>query len=100
MPLKYTDNNEERIYHIEGDTITSKSIRLEENVQKFIKNDERDLSLDIINLTRIDSLSIALLIRFEKQLSEQNRIIKLLNTSEPVLKVLEMANIDDRFTIE
>ena len=98
--LEFTDIKNERIYAIKTDSITSKALRLEDKINQFISDNDNDLTLDFENLTRIDSMSIALLIRIQKKLSEQDRILKLINTCEAIIQVLQIANLDDKITIE
>lgn len=68
---------------------------LEEKINEFIKNDDRDLVLDLKGLNLLDSSSLAAFIRFKRKLKATGRIMKLINYNESILRVIELSGLDD-----
>ena len=68
---------------------------LEEKINDFIKNDSRDLLLDLKDLTLLDSSSLAAFIRFKRKLKATGRTMKLVNYNESILRVIELSGLDD-----
>ena len=97
------------IERIEGDSectfiilceLVSQNINaVTEELNRFAKNDTRDAVLDLASVRKIDSMSIAALIRFKNALSEKNRSLSLVNPNETVLRVLELSGLE-RFLMD
>jgi len=68
---------------------------LEEKINDFIKNDERDLVLDLTGLDLLDSSSLAAFIRFKRKLKATGRTMKLINYNESILRVIELSGLED-----
>lgn len=88
------DTTFERTYIIGDELVASKVTLLEDELTRFIQSDERDLVLDLVNVTRIDSMSLASLIRVKNRMTELNRQFNLTNPNERVSRVLELAGLD------
>jgi anti-anti-sigma factor len=67
---------------------------LTEELTQFAKNNTRDAIIDLTSVQKIDSMSIAALIRFKNMLAEYGRTMHLVNPNEPVLRVLELSGLD------
>jgi len=67
----------------------------EEKINEFIKNDNRDLILDLKGLNLLDSSSLAAFIRFKRKLTATGRAMKLINYNESILRVIELSGLDD-----
>ncbi len=94
MNFQYTDSAIERIYSIQDELISSNIIRIEEEINQFIKNDRRDVVIDLMQATKIDSMAIAAIIRIKNRLTEDGRKLHITNPNETVYKVLELAGLD------
>ncbi|MBN1533882.1 MAG: STAS domain-containing protein [Spirochaetes bacterium] len=92
--LESTDTNSERTYLLHVDLVSSNIKRLEEEFSKFIAEDTRDIIIDLKNVAKIDSMSIATLIRIKKKLSEKDRTLKLINPNDGVLRVLDLSGLE------
>lgn len=92
--LEFTDNDAERVYALKDDLVSTNIKRLEEEFNKFIMEDSRDIILDLKSVAKIDSMSIAALIRIKKKLSEKDRNMKLINPNEGVLRVLDLSGLE------
>jgi anti-anti-sigma factor len=66
----------------------------EEKLSSFVRDDTRDVIIDLINISKIDSMSIAAIIRIKNKLADQGRNLKLINPSEGVMRVLELAGLE------
>lgn len=94
MNLDIIDTAHDRKYIIKDELVSSKVMRLEEELNEFIRDDDRDITIDLVNITKIDSMSIAVIIRVKNKLSDQGRVLKLINPSDGVVRVLELAGLD------
>jgi anti-anti-sigma factor len=92
--LESSDTNTERTYLLNVDLVSSNIKRLEEEFSKFIAEDTRDIIIDLKNVAKIDSMSIATLIRIKKKLSEKDRTLKLINPNDGVLRVLDLSGLE------
>jgi len=60
----------------------------------------RDLTVDLADLSFIDSTGLGALIRVLKHYRENGGDLKLANPTKPVAKVLEITSLDQLFEIE
>lgn len=88
------ENENEKIYRIkEGDIL--KNIRLFENeIDNFIKNDHRNLVLDLSMLDNIDSMFLSTILRFRTRLSIGGRNVTLINYNEHVYKCVKLLHLE------
>lgn len=93
MKLEAIDNPNERIYIVWENTFVRVK-KFEEEINEFIKNDNRDLIIDLKNINKLDSMSLATIIRIKNRLNEDGRDIRLINISEDVLMVIELAGLE------
>lgn len=94
MEMIIRDGDKSRTYIIK-DRITSSTIsELERDLMDFYHNDERDVIIDINEVTRIDSLTLAVFLKMKNMLAEKGRKFRLVNLSEPVRKIIEIASLE------
>jgi len=67
---------------------------LEENIEVFIKNDHRDLVLDMRNLESVDSMFLSSIVRFRTKLSLGGRLLRIVNYNEHILKCFQLLHLD------
>ena len=89
------DNNNERIYILEKFQEGLPLNLLEEKINDFIKNESRDVVLDLKNLNLLDSSSLAAFIRMKRKIKADGRNMKLINYNESILRVIELSGLDD-----
>ncbi len=94
------DSNESRTYVLNSDEIMSNLRFFEENIERFIRVDQRDLIIDMRNLTSINSLFLSCLIRIKSGLFIERRIIRLVNYNESIYRSLEVSGLDSYFHFE
>lgn len=92
MKLDIIDSQNERTYIIWESTF-ARVKKFEEDINDFIKSDNRDLVFDLGNIAKLDSMSLATIIRIKKRLNENGRDIRLINISEDILQVIELAGL-------
>jgi len=92
--IEFKDTNDERTFLIKDEIISSRFYNLEEVLNEFIREDHRDAVLDLTNVIRIDSMSLASLIRIKNQLAQDSRNFNLINPNEGVMRVLELAGLE------
>ena len=89
------DSENERIFVLQKASDSFQINLLEEKINDFIKNDGRDLVLDLKELNLLDSSSLAAFIRFKRKLKATGRGMKLANYNESILRVIELSGLDD-----
>lgn len=94
------DSEDARIYIIKSDEILNRVKLFEEDVDRFIKTDKRDIVIDMRNLTAINSLFLSCLIRIKSGLFIEKRIVRLVNYNEKIYRSLEVAGLDSYFQFE
>lgn len=95
MKKQIIDSDNERIYVLEDDLISENIHGFQDELLEFIKTTEKNVILDLIEVTKIDSMSIALILRIKNNLVHHNRIFKLINPNESVLRILELAGLNE-----
>ncbi len=88
-----TENEKTFILHKASDNFQVNL--LEEKINEFIKNDDRDMILDLSELHLLDSSTLAAFIRFKRKLKATGRIMRLINYNESILRVIELSGLDD-----
>ena len=92
--FEMVDHKYDRLFVLKSD-ITSLNLKaLEQAINSFIKEDERDVVIDLHDVHRIDSMAIALFIRVKKRLMDAGRGFELINISEPVRNVIALAGLE------
>ena len=94
MNVDIIDTPDERTYIIKNEMISSKVMKFEEELNEFIRDDDRDVIIDLAYITKIDSMSIAAIIRIKNKLTEDGRNLKLINPNDGVMRVLELAGLE------
>lgn len=69
-------------------------LRVEETLNDFIKNDRRDIVIDLMKISRIDSMTLAMLLRIKLKMSDSGRNFIITNPTEGVTRVLQMSSLD------
>jgi anti-anti-sigma factor len=99
MVIERIEGDSECTFIILCELISQNINAVTEELNRFAKNDTRDAILDLASVRKIDSMSIAALIRFKNALSEKNRSLSLVNPNETVLRVLELSGLE-RFLMD
>lgn len=89
------DSDSERIFVIQKTSDSFQISLLEEKINDFIKNDTRDMTLDLKALSLLDSTSLAAFIRFKRKLKATGRNMKLVNYNESILRVIELSGLEE-----
>jgi len=92
--IEIVDTDQERIIILKNDSILN-SHQFENKLSEFLSDDERDIIIDLNNVTKITSIAIATIIRIKNKLIEdRNRELRLTNANEGITRVLELAGLD------
>lgn len=86
--------NERRFIIQENDFHAHNLLKVEEALNDFIKNDTRDIIIDLIKVTRIDSMTLAMLLRIKVKMADSGRSFLIANPNEGVTRVLQMSSLD------
>lgn len=89
------DNDNERIFILPKSQEGFQLNILEEKINDFIKNDRRDIIVDLKNLTILDSSSLAAFIRMKRKIKADGRNMKINNYNETILRVIELSGLDE-----
>lgn len=95
MKYEEKDYENERIFYLKEDFISSNTRGFEEDLIDYIKKDDRDIILDLSDIVKIDSMSIALILRIKSKITNSGRALKITNPNESVLRILELAGLND-----
>jgi len=93
--FEIVDTESERIYRFQKSSEGFQLNLFEEKINDFIKNDGRDLVLDLKSLNFLDSSSLAAIIRFKRKLTATGRAMKLINYNESILRVIELSGLEE-----
>jgi anti-anti-sigma factor len=94
MTVPFKETETERTFFPDDHTITSRPSSFETELNEFIKDNTRDAIIDLISVSRIDSLFIAILIRAKKKLTDNSRTLIVVNPNEAVIRMIEIAGLD------
>ncbi len=92
------DSESERIYIIKCESAVFNLKLFEESVDEFIKNDSRDMVIDLKEETVINSLLLASLIRIRNGLSQKHRELSLKNCNSQMYRCIELAGLETFFS--
>ncbi len=99
MVIERIEGNSECTFIILCELVSQNINAVTEELNRFAKSDTRDAVIDLASVRKIDSMSIAAMIRFKNALSEKNRTLSLVNPNETVLRVLELSGLE-RFLMD
>lgn len=94
MEMEIIDNDQTRTYLLKEPQLSRNIIELEDLLTDFVKNETRNAIIDMSNVERIDSMSLAVFLRIKNNLKERSRNFKLVNLTEGVRKVVELASLE------
>ncbi|OHD63930.1 MAG: hypothetical protein A2176_14975 [Spirochaetes bacterium RBG_13_51_14] len=99
MNIERKDIEGESIFIIMDELVSHNISYLSDELHRFAKNETGDAIIDLTYVRKIDSMSIAALIRFKNMLADNGRTMHLINPSETVLRVLELSGLE-KFLLE
>ncbi len=99
MSIERKDTEAETTFIVTDELLTANINILNDELARFVKSDARDAVIDLAFVQKIESFSIAALIRFKNMLNERGRTMHLINPNEQVFRVLELAGLD-KFLLE
>ena len=67
---------------------------LDEQIARLLEGDSRDIIIDLKGLTRINSMTLALLLGFKNDMTKRNRKLRVRNPENRVRRIIEMATLD------
>lgn len=94
MNLEVIDTELERTFIIKEESLSKHFNKFEEILINFVKEDSRDVIIDLSSVQKIDSMSLATLLRIKKKLGEKDRSLNISNPNESVVRILELAGLD------
>ncbi len=92
------DSELERVFIIKCDNIGTNLRILEESADDFIKNDNRDMVIDLKEQEIMSSLLLASLIRIKRGLSIEHRELRLKNCNMQIYRCIEMSGLESFFS--
>lgn len=99
MNIERKDAEGEATFIIMDELVSMNITSLMDELNHFIRTEDKDAILDLSYVRKIDSISIASLIRIKNALAEDGRAMHLTNPNETVLRVLELAGLE-KFLME
>lgn len=92
--FEMTENDIEKIFFIKNEELPYMNI-LEERILDFVKKDEREVVIDFQHLMMFDSVALAALIRIKRKLTAMDRVLRLVNYNQTILRVIELSGLED-----
>lgn len=92
--MEITENEHEIIIFLNAELISANIRAIESEINRYIETSTKEITLDLAQQVKIDSMSIAALIRIKNKLIEKGRGFKILNPSEGVTRVLEISGLE------
>jgi anti-anti-sigma factor len=99
MNIERKDTEFETTFILLDELVSQNITVLQDEFNHFARTDTRDAIIDLTYVRKIDSISIATLIRFKNTLTDKGRTMRLSNPNENVLRVLELSGMD-KFLME
>jgi anti-anti-sigma factor len=99
MNIERKENEFETTFVVMDDLVSHNMTMLSDEFNHYVRTDTRDAIVDLTFVRKIDSMSIATLIRFKNSMTEKGRSMHLSNPNETVLRVLELSGMD-KFLLE
>ncbi len=99
MNIERKDTEGEVTFIVMDELISRNIPFLTDELNHFIRTEDKDAIIDLSYVRKIDSVSIASLIRIKNALNEKGRNMHLTNPNETVLRVLELAGLE-KFLME
>jgi anti-anti-sigma factor len=82
---------------VDPDLISGKIRLLEEKFDDLVNYQEKDVILDMNNISHLDSLFLSVLIRFRSRLFISGRSLRLINCNEKIINIIKRAALEDYF---
>ena len=92
--IDFSDTHNDRTFLLQGEIVATVLIELEDTLNSFIQEDDRNAIIDLADVSKIDSMFLATLIRVKKKLVQRERTLTLINPIEGIMRVLELAGLD------
>lgn len=94
MEIVRLDEPGRRIYVIREHIDSSSMREFELELTEFCATGEKDVVVDLGAVSRLDSLALALFLKAKNVLSEKGKKFRLVNLSDSVRKIIEIASLD------
>ena len=69
------------------------------NVLLSQMRENRDLSLDLSNVIKIDSMGLGILVVIYKKITSSGGLFQIVNPTADVIKLLELTQLDKKFNV-
>ena len=83
----------------EGNILAAVSRSMREKLDLMLSAGDYDLQIDMSNVELMDSTGIGVLVAVHNRLAQKSGALKLINTPDKIRRMLQLMNLDRRFTI-
>lgn len=94
MEIVKLDEPGRRVYVIKQNIYSSSMREFEQELIEFCAFGEKDVVVDLMSVSRVDSLALALFLKAKNLLSEKGKKFRLANLSDSVRKIIEIASLE------
>lgn len=91
--MDYRDNGLERIFLCNDNTFSDETSGVEQELLKYLASDALDAVLDFTGMKRINSRTLALLIRVKKKYTENGKHLGIINANDVIVNVINIAGL-------
>jgi anti-anti-sigma factor len=97
-----TEGNKNGSVHLTPayDIVADKAFLLRTEIKQFIENTDEHLIIDLVHVEMVDSAGLSVFIATHNSLKQHGRVLRLINVSENVSRLLNLTRLDRHFTVE
>jgi len=84
---------------VKGNIVASMAKSLKEEMLPLLKEEFNEFTIDLDEVSSIDSSGVGVLIAAQNDLKKKNAQLTVINVSEPILKMFRIMRLDRHFNV-
>ncbi len=85
---------------LEEDLLASNADKVKNEFVKIINKGIDKISIDMANVSMVDSTGLSVLIAIQNTLRKKDGILELLNVSDDILRLFKITRLDQHFSVK
>jgi anti-anti-sigma factor len=95
VSFDYFDKGSTRVYTVTDDLLNSQRKYFENELMNCARNYELDIILDFQSIFKIDSMSLAMIIRISRDCFTYDKSVTVININDAVKTIFEISGMDE-----
>ncbi len=95
MKITITDSVTDITIAFNVDLVSAHIGDIEKEIYRVLKDNDKDVIFDMKEVSKIDSMSLATIIRIKNKLAESGKNLHLTNTGEGVIRIIDLAGLNE-----